>query len=144
MTSRLSRAVKELAEALREVESNGSWEVVSEEGSEKSDGREQIEVQGPAKAAKSKEVQVETVAPREAPFPQDWRQYVIFSNPNRPEAVGFVEGAGVATWIKIEKTLRGGKLYGSGARLRRVQSRAEAEQQWVKAFPYRPMPNLNL
>ena len=141
MTSRLSRAVKELAEALREVEPNGSWEVVSEEGSEKSVGKEQIGAQSPAK---SKEVQVETEAPREAPFPQDWRQYVILSNPNRPEAVGFVEGAGVATWIKIEKTLREGKLYGSGARLRRVQSRAEAEQQWVKAFPYRPMPNLNL
>ena len=59
MTSRLSRAVKELAEALREVESNGSWEVVSEEGSEKSVGKGQIGAQSPAK---SKEVQVETEA----------------------------------------------------------------------------------
>lgn len=97
--SRLAKALRDLAAALDDVEKDGEWELVKEEGEKKKKGG------------------VES-------------------------GVGFAEGEGADTWRKIENSLPGRRLRGSGARLRRVANWEEAMVIWQKAHPKLPLPRL--
>ena len=77
-------------------------------------------------------------------YHSDQRLYLIFVHPDRPELVGLVAGEGGRTWVRIEATLRGGRLAGSGARLRRVPSVEEAQRLWNQVHPDRPLPRVPL
>ena len=72
----------------------------------------------------------------------DWRHYIVVANPTGE--LGYVCGPAASTWPCLEKRLRGGKLAGSGARLRRVESQKEAEEVWKKAHGEKPMPHLRV
>lgn len=146
---RIARALRELAEALDDTENGEQWEVVREslEGSLASAAASEA-VASPKAKAKSKPKakaasSTSSTSSVTSPHPRDWRCYVITHHPHGK--VGFVEGLGPATWTKIEGILPGNRLAGSGARLRRVASRAEALELWkTKHGSDRDMPDLIL
>lgn len=143
MSSRLSQALRELAAALEETESE-KWELVSgapEAPKEaatpevKSGGRDS----SPARPAGSTAI---SACGSDVVYHVDWRHYIVVANPTGE--LGYVCGPAASTWPRLEKRLRGGKLAGSGARLRRVESQKEAEEVWKKAHGEKPMPHLRV
>ena len=70
----------------------------------------------------------------------DVRCYVVIANPADSSTLGFWSGPNPQTWCLLESKLKGKRLLGSGARLRRVQSLEEAKQIWATAHPSRTMP----
>jgi len=139
--SRLAKALRDLAAALDEVEKDGDWELVKEE--------EEVEKKvSEAKKALGVKEEVGAVGEKAGPsasdisYHKDWRCYVIVEHPGG--LVGFAEGEGAATWRKIESSLPGRRLRGSGARLRRVSGWDEAVEIWQKAHPKLPLPRLEL
>ena len=58
--------------------------------------------------------------------------YLVTSNPEHPALVGLWSGSSASTWRKVESTLRGGRLFGSGAKVKKVKSLEEAMQLWEK------------
>ena len=170
MSSRLSKALRELAAALEEVEGD-HWEVLSEavssatsvaaganaaRGSEGPPAKPEEHTQRFEQASTSvappavEEVKEQKAGPKEASpvcgstvcYHGDLRHYIVLECPGRPGFIGYVAGPAATTWKKIEKLLPGGRLSGSQARLRRVQSRRQAEELWHASFPNVPMPNL--
>ncbi len=155
MSDRLSRAVSELAAALREIEEIREWEVVGETSPERSQYEARPGSSGEAGLLSRTEVsqvsgetkqEVRTKEPcgSDIAYKGDWRCYIILQNPADPSIEGFVEGPNPETWRHIEGRLAGRKLRGSGARLRRVENRAEAEKVWKSVFPKKPMPQVTL
>jgi len=59
--------------------------------------------------------------------------YVVSRNPHNPCLRGLWSGEKSATWAKVTGTLRGGKLFGSGAKVKRVANLTEAEVVWAAA-----------
>lgn len=138
MSSRLAWALRELAAALEETEKGeeASWELVSETSN--------VAQKSPASTEKEKRSEPasapgSTATASHVAYRGDWRIYIIVAHPS-----GLVEGPGGLTWKKIEATLPNARLVGSGARLRRVQSHAEAVQVWRAAHGEQPMPVLEL
>ncbi len=155
MSDRLSRAVSELAAALQEIEENGDWEVVGETGSTKipivahPSGSGRADFSSRAEVNQdSSEVKQEAGAKEpcgsDIAYKRDWRCYIILQNPADPSIEGFVEGPNPETWQRIESRLAGRKLRGSGARLRRVENKVEAEKVWRSVFPSKVMPMVEL
>ena len=72
--------------------------------------------------------------------PADVRCYVVIANPADSSTLGFWSGPNPQTWRLLESKLKGKRLLGSGARLRRVQSLEEAKQIWATAHPSRTKP----
>lgn len=70
----------------------------------------------------------------------DVRCYVVIANPADSSTLGFWCGPNPQTWRLLESKLRGKRLLGSGARLRRVQNLEEAKRIWSAAHPSRTMP----
>ena len=70
----------------------------------------------------------------------DVRLYLVLSNPRRPDVIGLYSGQ----WKFLEEQLAGGRLSGSEARLRKVESQEQAERMWADHFPNRAMPMLTL
>lgn len=68
------------------------------------------------------------------------RSYIVLENPNDQTSLGFWRGPAPHTWRRIERTLKNGELWGSKARLRRVQTRQEADELWRTVHPGREMP----
>ncbi len=66
---------------------------------------------------------------------QDYRWYVVWSVSEDPAARGIWHGSFPRVWDQLQQRLRGGRFFGSGARLRRCSSRAEAERAWVLDGP---------
>ena len=58
--------------------------------------------------------------------------------------IGFISGPAKTTWPGIEKCLPGGRLAGSGVRLRRVKDRVEAQGISETVHKGKPMPELSL
>lgn len=145
MSERLQKALRELALALEEVDSE-SWELVTSEPGTTSvsetlteslpKARDKVE---PAHSTSS--LGTGATASNIA-YHEDYRHYIITKHPLNQ--VGYLSGPGATTWKKLEKTLPGNRLAGSGARLRRVESREEAQRIWTMAFGQIPMPNLEL
>ena len=73
-------------------------------------------------------------------YHEDIRCYIVLENPNDQTSLGFWQGPAPHTWRRIERTLKNGELWGSKARLRRVQTRQEAEELWQTVHPGRKMP----
>ena len=149
MRGRVAKALEELAKAVREC-ADDEWEVVEAEKGEigeKGSGSAEVvcvpkEPEEPPCAAGSKTGR-EAVA-SDICYHKDWRIYVVLANPNDQNSVGCWEGPNPQTWKAIEKTLRGGSLAGSGARLRRVEDFKQAVKLWKEVFPTRPMPVKNM
>ena len=141
MSSRLSRALRELASALEEAdkEEETSWELVGESShaTRESPATSQKEQVPDSSGAPGTTATASHIAYR-----GDWRIYIIVAHPN--QKLGLVEGPGSSTWKKIEATLPNARLVGSGARLRRVQNHAEAARVWRAAHGEKPMPVLEL
>ena len=147
MVTRLALALEELAEALREVKEVEGWELIagdvapalkaatSELSSFSRGGEKSAEVK---KASVAAGVSGTTVA-----YHCDIRHYLVLVNPGSLK-VGYICGPAATTWAKVERCLRGQKLTGSGARLRRVAGLSEAQKLWSKSFPDQPMPWLDL
>ena len=140
MSDRISRALRELASALDEVEaaagsdsprSSSAWSVLAGEAAAR------------ASTSGSRTGTEGGVGPSSAvSYHSDLRHYVIIKDPNSPTRVGYLVGEGAATWRWIEGGLRDGRLAGSGAKLRRVKSKQEAATVWAEAFPGKEMPTL--
>ena len=60
----------------------------------------------------------------------DTRHYVVLANPRDPSFEGWTSGPAKTTRPRLEARLPGGQLSGSAVRLRRVSSKAEAEELW--------------
>lgn len=73
-------------------------------------------------------------------FHSDTRYYIVLSNPYRPSTEGCWYGPAAFTWRALEKQLRGERLAGSGARLRRVKDLQEARELWTLHRPNEEMP----
>ena len=139
--SRLAKALRDLAAALDEVEKDGEWELVKEE--------EEVEKKSGVNSKESGVKPTVSVGGEKAgpsaldiTYHKDWRCYVIVEHPGG--LVGFAEGEGAQTWRKIEGSLPGQRLKGSGARLRRVAGWEEALVIWQRAHPKLPLPRLEL
>ena len=160
MSSRFSRALRDLAAALDEVEAAAKEREPSSSaalgvGPSSSAGSGAAGLPagasstGPVARAQATRT-VEAVRPKAEPtassvaYRQDIRCYIIVSNPRNPSFVGFYEGKGASAWRAIESRLEGGRLSGSLARLRRVANRAEAIRIWSEARPSEPMPDLQI
>ena len=160
MSSRFSRALRDLAAALDEVEAAAkerepSCSAALGVGPSSSAGSGAAGLPagasstGPVARAQATRT-VEAVRPKAEPtassvaYRQDIRCYIIVSNPRNPSFVGFYEGKGASAWRAIESRLEGGRLSGSLARLRRVANRAEAIRIWSEARPSEPMPDLQI
>lgn len=156
MSDRLSRAVAELRAALSSFESRtleeptesavtassagrssptagGSerWEVVSPSST--------LEEPAPQPKAKAKAKSRARSPVVEVPV-VEVRYYLVFSNPGDHSSVGLWEGPHPQTWAALERTLRGGKLLGSGARLVRMPSRQAAVERWEREAPGENLP----
>lgn len=160
-SGRLSRALRELAAALDEVNAAAAEDPVLRSGlsasssSGTSSGQQQLQLPRPrgerkgvptAAAPKATGAATRAFSPggSSVAYRTDHRCYIVVSNPRVPDFVGFFEGEGAAAWKAIERQLPGGRLSGSSVRLRRVPSRQVAEQVWDAAWPGRPMPMLPL
>lgn len=147
MVPRLTLALEELAAALKEVKQSEVWEVIAGEV-EPALSAAASELAGFArggdKAASSEKVggSVEITGTTVAHH-SDIRHYLVFKNPGSSK-IGYICGPAATTWGKVERCLRGQKLSGSGARLRRVADLNEAQKLWAMSFPNQPMPWLDL
>ena len=56
--------------------------------------------------------------------------YVVVKNSHSPGLLGLWSGPKGPTWRKVEETLRGGRLAGSGAKLKKVANPQEAKDYW--------------
>ena len=74
--------------------------------------------------------------------------YVVTRNPGNPLATGLWQGSKAKTWKTVLLTLQGRKLFGSGAKLRKVKSVEEAWELWAmehaggveRSLPVRTVP----
>ncbi|CAE7427492.1 unnamed protein product, partial [Symbiodinium sp. KB8] len=124
MSGRLSRALRDLAAALDEVdaaakESERSFSATlvgppsSSSGGGTEKGPERAAGSGPQARAQATRT-AESVRPTTEPtassvaYRQDVRSYVIVSNPKNPSFVGYYEGQGASAWRAIESRLEGG------------------------------------
>ena len=150
MSDRLSAALRELAAALEEAEAAAREKEVdsglrpkAEEPVGRNTGRGSsssgVSSGASLRAPLTSDPSGSTVAYRE-----DWRHYIIVSNPRDPSFVGWTAGPGALTWRSLESRLPGGKLSGSAVRLRRVNDKEGAERVWRAAHPGIKMPNLPL
>ena len=130
MKAQVADALENLARVLRASEDD--WEVVSQGEEPRSSNQKK---EDPKQLPVTPKVTGSTVA-----YHRDVRCYLVFSNPHDPKSVGFWKGENPSTWKRIEATLKNQSLAGSGARLRRVDSKQQAEELWKKSFPSRPMP----
>ena len=157
MRGKVADILEGLAAALR-AEEEEEWEVVSQ-GSEKksevklgknsytgessglSDPAAKGSGGGPSSSAQLP-IQPASTGPSAShiAYHRDVRCYVVVSHPSDPSILGFWSGPNPQTWRLLESRLKGKKLQGSGARLRRVQDWEEAQMIWTAAHPSRTMP----
>lgn len=156
MRSKVADILEGLAAALRSEEEE--WEVVSQGSGEKSEVKSEVKTYTAGGAGSVEPVVKSSVGTSSAllqgpvqPAPAgpsashiayhpDVRCYVVIANPADSSALGFWSGPNPQTWRLLESKLKGKRLLGSGARLRRVQSLEEAKQIWATAHPSRTMP----
>ena len=62
------------------------------------------------------------------------RYYLVLRNDLYPSLRGLWCGSRAVTWRRVESTLRGGRLAGSGAKLKRVQDVQEGQALWAASF----------
>lgn len=132
MSSRLERAIKELAAARAEPRASTDPPRDSGKSGEKPGGQTKeksvVTPSGPTGSVIA--------------YHQDVRHYVVVEHPKG--LVGYLVGPGATTWRALESTLPGRRLQGSGARLRRVDNRQEAKKIWEASHGSRQMPDLHL
>ena len=136
MTERVVLALRELADALEElqVESPWLWETSGFGRPRPGDGPR--EAQTPVRSTR---VGLEPCG-SSVQYHLDERLYLVLSNPRQPTNVGLFRGQ----WRTLEASLVGGRLSGSSARLRRVPDEAKAREIWSLHFPNVPLPMLRL
>ena len=122
MLGKLAVALRSIASALEEIEENKSqagWELVEEQ----EDSAAGVTGQQPiASQPCGSDV-------------GDTRFYTVLSGGKRPELRGLWSGEASVTWKTLESKLEGGRLAGSGSRLRRVENFSQGLQMWEKQFP---------
>ena len=128
--SHIAQALRDIAAALDNLQ-DSEWEKVSE----------------PERSSEAPRIPLASHVAREAcgsdvTYHEDIRCYVIVQNPTG--WVGFISGPAKTTWPGIERCLPGGRLAGSGVRLRRVKDRVEAQGIWEGVHKGKPMPELSL
>ena len=62
------------------------------------------------------------------------RYYLVLRNDLHPSLRGLWCGTKGVTWRRVESTLRGGRLAGSGAKLKRVQDVQEGQALWAATY----------
>lgn len=142
-TQRFVRAARELAEALQEIASGSEFEVVghpSDLPSTSSAGFSGAAPTAPPELCASSGTEEPGANPPCSSV--EVRHYIILKHPKG--LIGYIAGPSPATWWKVEETLPNQRLAGSGARLRRVADKKEAQEVWSKQFPGKPMPLLVL
>jgi len=148
MSSRLERAIKELAAALEESQSESGWELVRESSAEPRASTDLPCDSGKSEEKPGGQTKEKSVVTPSGPtgsviaYHQDVRHYVVVEHPKG--LVGYLVGPGATTWRALEATLPGRRLQGSGARLRRVDNRQEAKKIWEASHGSRQMPDLHL
>ena len=152
MVQRLAEALEGLTFALREFRETPEWEFVAGELAAQLDAAtgELLVVTSAAQAplpvpkaqAKPKAKSAATpVSITYTPATPEIRHYLVLSNPGGGP-VGYASGLSPETWAAVERVLPGGRLAGSGARLRRVANREQAQLMWEEHFPGLPLPEL--
>ena len=171
MSDRISRALRELADALDDE----AWEVTRPATGADTQARELLQVvrgrleRPPHGTSTSRRASTSVENPRETAsgpggtpsseveaagardttgssvaYHQDSRIYVILSNPKKPWMVGVISGPSPETCLLIERNLPGGRLSGSSARLRRVPSLQVAAELRERHHPGMQLPQLRL
>lgn len=156
MVQPLIEALRNLTIALREFRASEHWEIVDHEGArafeeatfELAAATSLVDrprngtsaAPAVAEAATSGVTGTSSPTPTQDTWGADIRHYVVLSNPGSGK-VGYISGPSSSTWCYVESTLKGGRLSGSGARLRRVEDRSQAAAAWATAYPGRPMPD---
>ena len=134
MTGRVVLALRELADALEELQVESPWLLCEASPVQ----------QGPAGRAPGTQQPVAPSSAGRVPcgssvqYHSDERLYLVLSNPRQPSRVGLFRGL----WRILEASLEGGRLSGSSARLRRVPDEATAREIWFSHFPDQPLPML--
>lgn len=118
---KLAVALRSIASALEEIEENkgkAGWEVVEEV-------EEQPQHPPPTCQPCGSDVA----------YHKDIRYYIVLGGGRKPELRGLWSGEASVAWRTLESQLVGGKLAGSGSRLRRVENFSQGLQMWEKQFP---------
>lgn len=131
--SRIAQALRDIAAALENLQ-DSEWEKVSEP-----EHSSETSVVPPTPLASPV---AREACGSDVTYHEDIRCYVIVQNPTG--WIGFISGPAKTTWPGIEKCLPGGRLAGSGVRLRRVKDRVEAQGIWETVHKGKPMPELSL
>jgi len=171
--TRLSQALRELAEALEEVEGS-EWELVApapeEPGSEQAPRGPRARARAvrespcarPSLTTSSSSCAVSSPGPsstaarsaqqpvKAESSPQSSTVAPTWGRKARHYLIVFaphdrsIEGHWFGQWIQLEKLLPGGKFCGSRVQLKRVTSSEAADVEWKKVWPDRPMPSRTL
>ena len=148
MASRLSAALRELTAALEECGEDPPWVVVPNQFAGSVADQGPVEPKRRPRAAAGSSASSTSAAPSvgsgTAParasdivYKQDIRFYIVLCNPQDREAEGLYSGPAAVAWPTVERTLKGQRLAGSGARLKRVQDYQEGLKTWEAARPLR-------
>lgn len=135
MTERVVLALRELADALEElqVESPWLWEGQASQSRPVAAPQRARSLVTPASAGREP-------CGSSVQYHSDLRLYLVLANPKQPANVGLFRGQ----WKTLEASLEGGRLSGSSARLRRVPDEATAREIWSSHFPNKALPILQL
>ena len=136
----IAEALRSLAKALDQIEAEEAadrWEVVSREEAGVDKG---ACVEGKEQTASSGQDSGELATGSLVAYKIDIRHYVVLAQPEYPQDLGYWSGPAATTCRRIESKLRNQRLAGSRARLRRVDSKAQALDLWKQAHPGREMP----
>ncbi|OLQ14595.1 hypothetical protein AK812_SmicGene1219 [Symbiodinium microadriaticum] len=119
MTERVVLALRELADALEElqVESPWLWEGQASQSRPVAAPQRAQSLVTPASAGREP-------CGSSVQYHSDLRLYLVLANPKQPANVGLFRGQ----WKTLEASLEGGRLSGSSARLRRVPDEATAAE----------------
>ena len=128
MAQRVVLALRELAVALEELQLESPWLFVGERGEETSGTPG-----GPAPSPTSGASAASGPTASGVAYHSDLRLYLVLVWPGDESRAGLY----VCKWRQLEALLPGQALAGSAARLRRVNSVAQAEQLWTQEFPGR-------
>jgi hypothetical protein len=124
MAQRVVFALRELADALEELQVESPWLFVDERG------RGTDTAAGPAPSVAASSPGPSSAASSVA-YHQDERLYLVLAWPSDDTKTGLYIGK----WKDLEARLPGRHLAGSAVKLRRVESRAQAEEIWLKERP---------
>ena len=120
------KALRELADALEELEVDSPWVLTGAAQTASA-----ADPQASASASAPNLEQGKVPCGSSVQYHTNQRLYLVLANPESLEKIGLFTGQ----WKTLEASLRGGRLSGSGARLRKVDSKSQAQDMWRAHLP---------